>query len=180
MDAFHEAPEEFREEPRYKRTVERVYRNDQIEVTWEPAFCIHVAECLRGLPRVFDSWRRPWIVVDNGSPDEIAEVVQRCPTGALHFRRLDGGPQEAGTEETTVQLRPNGPLFVRGKIRIEDLSGHVVRGGHSRRSVQMRRIRAQAVLRRDPSQDRVSVRAGSSGMRRLRWHRRSIGRESGV
>jgi uncharacterized Fe-S cluster protein YjdI/CDGSH-type Zn-finger protein len=126
-DAPQEAPEGFREEPRYEPTVERVYRNDRIEVTWEPAFCIHVAECLRGLPRVFDSWRQPWIVVDNGSPDEIAEVVQRCPTGALHFRRLDGGPQEAGPEETTVQLRHDGPSFVRGKIRIEDPSGHVVR-----------------------------------------------------
>jgi uncharacterized Fe-S cluster protein YjdI/CDGSH-type Zn-finger protein len=126
-DAPQEAPEGFRDEPRYERTAERVYRNDRIEVSWEPAFCIHVAECLRGLPRVFDSWRRPWIVVDNASPDEIAEVVQRCPTGALHFRRLDGGSQEAGLEEMTVQLRPDGPLFVRGKIRIEDPSGHVVR-----------------------------------------------------
>jgi uncharacterized Fe-S cluster protein YjdI/CDGSH-type Zn-finger protein len=126
-EAPQEAPEGFREEPRYERTVERDYRNDRIEVTWEPAFCIHVAECLRGLPRVFDSWRRPWIDVDNGSPDEIAEVVQRCPTGALHFRRLDGGPQEAGPEETTVELRHDGPSFVRGKIRIEDPSGHVVR-----------------------------------------------------
>jgi uncharacterized Fe-S cluster protein YjdI/CDGSH-type Zn-finger protein len=126
-DAPQEAPEGFREEPRYERTVERVYRNDRIEVSWEPAFCIHVAECLRGLPRVFDPWRQPWIVVENGSPDEIAEVVQRCPTGALHFRRLDGGPQEAGPEETTVQLRHDGPSFVRGKIRIEDPSGHMVR-----------------------------------------------------
>jgi phage shock protein E len=50
-DAPQEAPEGFREEPRYEPTVERVYRNDRIEVTWEPAFCIHVAECLRGLPR---------------------------------------------------------------------------------------------------------------------------------
>lgn len=85
---------------------------------WEPAFCIHVAECLRGLPAVFDSQRRPWIVVDNGSPDEIGGVIEHCPTGALHFRRRDGGPQEPVPEETTVQERPNGPLFVRGKIRI--------------------------------------------------------------
>ena len=45
-------------------------------------------------------------------------MIERCPTGALHFRRRDGGPQEPVPEETTVQERPNGPLFVHGKIRI--------------------------------------------------------------
>src|SRR5262249_303590 len=87
-DEPDDAPEGFREQPRYAPTIERVYANDRIEVTWEPAFCIHAAECLRGLPGVFDSLRRPWIIVDNGSPGEIGEVIQRCPTGALHFRRL--------------------------------------------------------------------------------------------
>ena len=117
-DEPDEAPEGFREQPRYAPTVQRVYADDRIEVTWEPAFCIHVGECLRGLPAVFDTRRRPWIIVDNGSPGEIGEVIQRCPTGALHFRRLDGGPQEPVPEETTVQERPNGPLFVRGNVRI--------------------------------------------------------------
>jgi CDGSH-type Zn-finger protein/uncharacterized Fe-S cluster protein YjdI len=117
-DEPDEAPEGFREQPRYAPEVERAYANDRIEVTWEPAFCIHVAECLRGLPAVFDNQRRPWIIVDNGSPGEIGDVIQRCPTGALHFRRLEGGPQEPVPEETTVQERPNGPLFVRGNVRI--------------------------------------------------------------
>ncbi len=112
------ATQNFREQPRYATTVERVYANDRIEVTWEPAFCIHAAECLRGLPAVFDNRHRPWIIVDNGSPADIGEVVPRCPTGALHFRRLDGGPQEPVADVTTVVERPNGPLFVRGPIRI--------------------------------------------------------------
>jgi uncharacterized Fe-S cluster protein YjdI/CDGSH-type Zn-finger protein len=112
------APEDFRDQPRYATTVERVYANDRIEVSWEPAFCIHAAECLRGLPAVFDNQRRPWITVDSGSAADISEVIQRCPTGALHFRRLDSGPQEPVPEETTVIERPNGPLYLRGKIRI--------------------------------------------------------------
>ncbi len=61
-----EAPEGFREQPRYAPAAGRAYANDRIEVTWEPAFCIHVAECLRGLPAVFDNQRQPWIIVDNG------------------------------------------------------------------------------------------------------------------
>jgi uncharacterized Fe-S cluster protein YjdI len=57
-DEPDEAPEGFREQPRYAPEVERAYANDRIEVTWEPAFCIHAAECLRGLPAVFDNQRR--------------------------------------------------------------------------------------------------------------------------
>jgi hypothetical protein len=40
-DEPDEAPEGFREQPRYAPTVERAYANDGIEVTWEPAFCIN-------------------------------------------------------------------------------------------------------------------------------------------
>jgi CDGSH-type Zn-finger protein/uncharacterized Fe-S cluster protein YjdI len=120
-------PIEFRTERRYEPATKKEYGNDSIVVLWEPAYCIHAARCLRGLPRVFDPMQRPWIDVDAASADEIADVVMRCPTGALHFRRLDGGPQEPEPPDTTVQLRPNGPLFVRGRIRIEDASGHLVR-----------------------------------------------------
>jgi len=120
-------PVEFRDEPRYDAATKKEYGNDRIAVTWEPAFCIHTANCLRGAPEVFDSWRRPWIDVDKASADEIAEVVTRCPTGALHFRRLDDEPGEEAPTEPVVQLRPNGPLFVHGKVRIEDASGHLVR-----------------------------------------------------
>jgi uncharacterized Fe-S cluster protein YjdI/CDGSH-type Zn-finger protein len=126
-DPETEGPVEFRDEPRFDADIKREYRNDEIVVTWEPAYCIHAADCLNGLPEVFDAMRRPWIELDHASADEIAEVVMACPTGALHFRRRDGAPQETAPAETTVQLRPNGPMFVRGKLRIEDTSGHLIR-----------------------------------------------------
>src|SRR2546421_10617111 len=99
----------FREEPRYADTAARVYATDRIEVTWEPSLCIHAAECIRGAPAVFDPQRRPWIVPENVSPDRIGDVISRCPTGALHFRRLDGGPAELVSETTTATALPNGP-----------------------------------------------------------------------
>jgi CDGSH-type Zn-finger protein len=49
----------------------------------------------------------------------------RCSTGALHFERLDGGPQEAVPEETTITERPNGPLYVRGRLKIRRQDGSV-------------------------------------------------------
>jgi uncharacterized Fe-S cluster protein YjdI/CDGSH-type Zn-finger protein len=114
-------------EERKKPTVAREYRTDEIVVFWEPSFCIHSAACLMGLPQVFDVEARPWIAIDAASADEIAETVMSCPTGALHFKRLDGGPQEEGPQQTTVRPRPNGPLFQRGRLRVTDEAGNVVR-----------------------------------------------------
>jgi uncharacterized Fe-S cluster protein YjdI len=105
----------------------RTYLNDQIEVHWEPKLCIHTQNCVRGLGEVFDPQGRPWVHVDAADADRIAETVLTCPTGALHFRRLDGGPQEEPAVDTTIDPRPNGPLFLRGRIRIVDDAGATIR-----------------------------------------------------
>ncbi len=119
--------EEERHEARKVPDVQREYRNDRIVVSWEPKRCIHVANCIRGLPQVFRPNDRPWVHVDAAMADEIATVVMTCPTGALHFERLDGSPQEAEPDQTTIEARPNGPLFVRGKLRIVGTDGRLIR-----------------------------------------------------
>jgi uncharacterized Fe-S cluster protein YjdI/CDGSH-type Zn-finger protein len=113
--------------PQEERGPERLYANEVIEVHWEPKLCVHVRNCVRGLPRVFDSQRRPWIDVDAAAADAIAETVLTCPTGALHFHRLDGAAQEVPQPETTVEPQPDGPLHVRGRLRISDDSGRLIR-----------------------------------------------------
>jgi uncharacterized Fe-S cluster protein YjdI len=105
----------------------RTYTGEAIEVHWEPRLCIHVQNCVRRLPQVFKAEERPWVVVDGADAERVAATVEACPTGALHYRRLDGGPEEIVREETTVEPRPNGPLFVRGRVRIVGDDGAVVR-----------------------------------------------------
>ena len=105
----------------------RTYANDAIEVHWEPRLCIHVQNCVHKLPQVFRAEERPWIVVDGADADAIAATVEACPTGALHYRRLDGGAQERASDELTVEPRPNGPLFVRGQVRVVGDDGAVIR-----------------------------------------------------
>jgi len=114
-------------EERRRPGVERIYRNDQIAVLWEPKLCIHAGNCFRGLPDVFKPQSRPWVLVHAASADKIAEVVMTCPTGALHFERLDDGPQEPRPGETTIDARPNGPLYVRGRVRITGPGGRLIR-----------------------------------------------------
>ncbi len=96
----------------------RPYTGTGITVYYDAVRCRHVAECVRGLPLVFDPRRRPWILADN-EPDKqlLAEVVRRCPTGALHYA-LDDGPDEVPDPVTTVTAVPDGPFLVRGDLRL--------------------------------------------------------------
>jgi uncharacterized Fe-S cluster protein YjdI len=105
----------------------RTYSGRAIEVDWEPRFCIHVQNCVRNLPQVFKADERPWVVIDGADADAVAATVEMCPTGALHYRRLDGGPQETAEDDMTVEPRPNGPLFLRGRLRIVGDDGAVIR-----------------------------------------------------
>lgn len=66
------------------------YRGDLITVTFDARRCLYAAECVRGLPQVFDTGRRPWISPDAAPADEVADVVRRCPSGALQYRLADG------------------------------------------------------------------------------------------
>ncbi len=115
------------QEERKKPGVLREYSTDEITVYWEPQLCIHTANCLNAEPDVFDAMRRPWIIADAASADRVAQAVMKCPTGALHFRRLDGGEQEPVPEETTVQPRTNGPMFLHGNLKFINALGEVIR-----------------------------------------------------
>ena len=105
--------------------VRKVYRGRDIEVSFDLDICIHVGECLRGERSVFKLDRRPWVLPDAGAADEIARIVELCPSGALQYRRLDGGAEETLRETTTVTPIRNGPLLVRGRIEVTREDGTV-------------------------------------------------------
>jgi len=100
----------------------KTYRGSSIEVSFDLDRCIHVAECLLGLPEVFDLDRRPWIRPDAAAADDVARVVARCPSGALQYRRLDGRAEERH-DGTVVSPIRNGPLRITGELSVVDADG---------------------------------------------------------
>jgi uncharacterized Fe-S cluster protein YjdI len=58
----------------------RAYSTPGATVYYDSGRCLHFAECIRGLPEVFDVQKRPWIQPQNASAEEVAEVVRRCPS----------------------------------------------------------------------------------------------------
>ena len=80
----------------------RHYADAEIDVSCDARRCIHAAECLRGLPAVFDRARWPWILPTGAGADAIATVIAKCPSGALHLTGRDGGAAETRPEENTI------------------------------------------------------------------------------
>ncbi len=112
-------------EPRRKAPT-RTYEGDRIRVRWDATRCIHVANCLRALPSVFDVGARPWVDLEKASAEEVAAAVETCPTGALRYEGRGRLPDETPDEPVSVRVRPRGPLYVRGRMRITHTAGGVV------------------------------------------------------
>ena len=105
----------------------QTYATDAITVTFDPTRCIHAAECIRTAPAVFDSRRRRWIKPELGDPDLIATAVHRCPTGALSYALPNGTPEPA--DASSIRPARDGPLYLRGEIRVEAEDGRVIAEG---------------------------------------------------
>lgn len=104
----------------------RAYETARIRVLWDAARCIHAGNCLRALPGVFDVRARPWINVEAAAAEEVAAAVRTCPTGALRYQGLADLPDEVPDEPVTVEVRPNGPLYVRGRVKISRPGGDTI------------------------------------------------------
>lgn len=102
------------------------YRGKETEVTFDAKRCIHAAECVRGLPQVFDTSRTPWVLPDAADAEKVAEIIKRCPTGALHFTATADKLKEVTPEHNIALLAKDGPIYLRGEIEILDAGGNVV------------------------------------------------------
>ena len=61
------------------------YTNGEVTVVWKQKLCIHSANCISGLPKVFNLNKRPWIDTSGAGTDEIIHQVSKCPSGALSY-----------------------------------------------------------------------------------------------
>jgi CDGSH-type Zn-finger protein/uncharacterized Fe-S cluster protein YjdI len=93
-------------------------------VTYDAKRCIHAAECVHGLPAVFDSKAKPWINPDGAGAATLAAVVERCPSGALHVERPAGAAAPVPATNTAT-LTARGPTHLRGDLALMAADGSV-------------------------------------------------------
>jgi len=95
------------------------YPREEMGVQWDTRLCIHIGECGRAKGELFLGGRKPWCQPDLASTEEVVDVIERCPSGALTYRAKDGNHVETAAAENSVQVSYHGPLFLRGELAIE-------------------------------------------------------------
>lgn len=94
------------------------YQGKKITINDNRAVCSSAGYCVRGLPGVWRRGEEPWIDPDAAEPEQIIEIIRRCPSGALSFS-IDGVEDQGPDREPEIQIRHNGPFDVRGGIELE-------------------------------------------------------------
>lgn len=98
-------------------------RGKKVVLRFETARCIHARHCVLGRPDVFvPNVSGEWIHPDAASAEEVAEIAHLCPSGAITYERLDGGPDESAPLVNTARVRENGPIALHAPLRIGERS----------------------------------------------------------
>lgn len=102
------------------------YHHGDLSIVWEPGKCIHAAECVKRLPRVYRPNDRPWIIAENASIDELKDQIDHCPSGALsYYLKSDKQTKTNTMENTKVTIKTNGPIIMQGNFTITHPDGKV-------------------------------------------------------
>jgi len=113
----------------FKRDKDNVkdYSNGEITVYWKAELCIHSANCLMGMPRVFNSKRKPWINVTGADSKEIMKTVDSCPSRALTYLksttfsiRKPRKKKKLLPKFAKLQILKDGPALLTGNFIIRD------------------------------------------------------------
>jgi CDGSH-type Zn-finger protein len=76
--------------------------------------CSHAGVCTDNLATVFRMGIEPWIDPDGAKVDEIIEIIQRCPSGALSYSVAEDNYQGNPDLDGEIAIAPMGPYAVKG------------------------------------------------------------------
>jgi CDGSH-type Zn-finger protein/uncharacterized Fe-S cluster protein YjdI len=93
---------------------------ERVEIHYNGKLCIHSRFCVTGAPKVFlANVQGPWIHPDDMDAEELMSVARECPSGAIQYRRKDGGREEQPPPVNLVSVREAGPYAFRGDLSLD-------------------------------------------------------------
>jgi len=113
----------------FKKNKESVkeFSNGEVTVYWQPDLCIHSANCLIGLPEVFNTKKKPWINVHASNTKDIMKIIDTCPSRALLYLKsskfVTSKPRATVKKKSKfarVQILKNGPVLITGNFIVRD------------------------------------------------------------
>ena len=97
-----------------------VVEGETVQILYSGKLCIHSRFCVTGAPRVFlANVQGPWIHPDDMDAEELMAVSRECPSGAIQYRRKDGGREEQPPPVNLISVREAGPYALRGDLTID-------------------------------------------------------------
>ncbi|MBC7770152.1 MAG: CDGSH iron-sulfur domain-containing protein [Phycisphaerales bacterium] len=97
-----------------------VVEGETVQITFNGKLCIHSRFCVTGAPKVFlANVQGPWIHPDDMDAEELMAVARECPSGAIQYRRKDGGREEQAPPVNLISVREAGPYAFRGDLSID-------------------------------------------------------------
>ncbi len=91
-----------------------------VQIIYHGKLCIHSRFCVTGAPKVFlANVQGPWIHPDDMDAEELMAVARECPSGAIQYRRKDGGREEQPPPVNLISAREAGPYALRGDLTID-------------------------------------------------------------
>ncbi|MCZ6577997.1 MAG: CDGSH iron-sulfur domain-containing protein [Gammaproteobacteria bacterium] len=97
------------------------YQGKKITVYDNRSICAHAGICTDGLPAVFHNREGSFVEPDGASVAEIIDIVNQCPSGALSYI-IDDESETRLIDEASIQISPNGPYVLKGKVVLLDMS----------------------------------------------------------
>jgi len=89
------------------------YAGQEANVHFSKLLCSHAGECGRRALAIFNPAQKPWVQPDNGSIDQIKDVIAACPSGALRMSMSDQTPVDVNSDDVSITVDRNGPYRVR-------------------------------------------------------------------
>lgn len=95
------------------------YRAPGITIHDNRSICAHAGFCSDGLASVFKYGAEPWIDPSGAQVQAIAEIIRRCPSGALSLS-LDGHEAASPPATARITVTKDGPYAVEGTVELVD------------------------------------------------------------
>jgi CDGSH-type Zn-finger protein/uncharacterized Fe-S cluster protein YjdI len=97
-----------------------IVEGETVTIHYRGKLCIHSRYCVTGAPKVFlANVEGPWIHPDDMDAEELMAVARECPSGAIQYRRNDGGREEQPPPVNLIRTLEAGPYTFRGDLRID-------------------------------------------------------------
>jgi CDGSH-type Zn-finger protein/uncharacterized Fe-S cluster protein YjdI len=93
---------------------------ETVQIVYKGRLCIHSRFCVTGAPKVFlANVEGPWIHPDAMDGEELMAIARECPSGAIRYRRKDGGTEEHAPPVNLIRVQEGGPYAFRGDLSID-------------------------------------------------------------